>query len=199
MAMETEAKIRMDDLVELAGRLFELGAVREGECLERNWVLDDETGSLEKRGLLLRVRSLGDVGGIFTVKRPAEAGRFKTREEMESMVDSTSDFLSQLHMLGYHVSWIYEKRRQTWQWKGCVLSLDECPEMGSFIEIEGSADKIIETCVDLGLDSKNHLDDNYLGLWQKYLAGRGEAKRNMLFKRDDRTGDHDFDVLEGLF
>lgn len=199
MATETEAKIRVDDLVAVAGRLFELGAVREDECLERNWVFDDADGSLEKRGLLLRVRSLGGEGGIFTVKRPMEGGRFKTREEVESMVDSTGDFLRQLAMLGYSVSWIYEKRRQTWRWKDCVLSLDECPEIGCFVEIEGGTDGIVEACADVGLDPGDHIEDNYLSLWRKHLAARGEGKRDMLFKRPDQGGDPDFEALEKLF
>jgi adenylate cyclase class 2 len=181
MATETEAKIRVNDLVSLAGRLLELGAVRAAECLERNWVFDDAEGSLEKRGLLLRMRSTGGAGGVFTVKRPLAGGRFKTREEVESTVDSTDDFLRQLEMLGYAVSWIYEKRRQTWRWKECVLSLDECPEIGSFIEIEGGPDRIVEVCGDIGLDPKDHLEDNYLSLWRKHLAMRGEKKRDMVF------------------
>lgn len=67
MAKECEAKIKVDDLKALRTRLKNLGALDKGRCLERNWVLDDAKGSMRKQGVLLRVRSTGDAGGILTI------------------------------------------------------------------------------------------------------------------------------------
>ena len=181
MAVETEAKIKVASLEEIRKRLRELGASNEGGSKERNWVLDDSSGSLASWGFLLRVRSLGDDAAILTVKRPLEGGGFKTREEVETVVDSAVDLFRQLEMLGYEVRWIYEKYRQTWLWRNCVLALDECPEIGFFVEVEGEPDDIRAVCADLGLDTDDHIEDNYLTLWEKYLDGRGEPRRNMVF------------------
>lgn len=181
MAKEIEAKIKVADLEAVRTRLLQLGAVDEGVSFERNWVLDNETNSLRSGGVLLRVRSHGDVGGILTVKRKAEGGAFKTREEVESMVDSTDDLLQQLEMVGFTIRWIYEKRRRTMVWHDCVLALDELPEIGSYIEIEGSPKHIREVIAQLGLSPDDHIDDNYLGLWQKHLDSRGEPPRHMTF------------------
>lgn len=198
MSREIEAKIKVDGLVEIRMRLNELGASNEGETNERNWVLDNSAGSLESRGLLLRVRNLGDAGAILTVKRPVEGGEFKVREEVETMVDSVRDLLKQLDMLGYQVKWIYEKRRQTWLWRDCVLALDECPELGFFVEIEGEPDAIRAVCEDLYLDPESHIDDNYLTLWRKYLEANGEEDRNMVFSSDAKWADDDLASLSDL-
>ena len=185
MARECEAKIRVPDLAPLRRRLEELGAANEGACLERNWVMDRRDGELHRQDVLLRVRSMGGTGGVLTVKHRVDGGAFKTREEVESMVDSTEDLLRQLEMVGFVVTWVYEKYRATWLWNDCVLALDECPEIGSFIEIEGAPESIVEAAGHLGLDPADHIDDNYLGLWQKHLAARGEKPRHMVFSREE--------------
>ena len=198
MAMEIEAKIKVDDLVGIRQQLKALGATNEGEVEETNWVLDDQEGSLYARGLLLRVRNLGDAGGILTIKRPAPGAAFKVREEVESMVDSTRDLLKQLSMLGYRVEWIYQKRRQTWLWRDCALALDQCPEMGSFVEIEGDPENIRMVCTELGLDPEDHINDNYLTLWMRYLEERGESRRDMVFEDSLSDGDANLARLSEL-
>lgn len=188
MAREIEAKIRVPDLTAIHARLLGLGASDEGVVFERNWIFDDANNSLAGRGVLLRVRSHGGAGGILTVKHRVDGGAFKTREEVESMFDSTDDLLRQLEMLGYHIGWIYEKRRRTMLWRDCVFALDECPEIGSFVEIEGNEDSIRDACGKVGLDPESHIDDNYLGLWRKHLEANGEQPRHMTFARDEIAG-----------
>ena len=181
MATETEAKIKVSDLGVVAARLHVLGATDEGAVFERNWVLDRPDGEIMKAGALLRVRNTGGPGGVLTVKHRTAGGEFKTREEVETRVDSCELLLRQLETLGFRVGWIYEKRRATWLWRDCVVTLDECPEMGGFVEIEGEAEAIRRAAADIGLDPDSHIDDNYLGVWMKYLAARGEAPRDMVF------------------
>ena len=184
MATECEAKIRVPDLSLIRARLEKLGGVDEGEVLERNWVLDSPDGRLFHEGVLLRVRNTGGVEGVLTVKRKIDGGAFKTREEVESMVDSTDDALRQFEMIGFHVRWIYEKYRATWLWHDCVIALDECPEMGKFVEIEGTPERIGEAAAGLQLDPAEHIDESYLALWQAYLRQRGEEPRHMIFAPD---------------
>lgn len=186
MARECEAKLKVDSLDAIRRKLDDLGAGNEGDCLERNWVLDDENGSLRKRGVVLRVRTMGGVGGILTVKHPVEGGgEFKTREELETMVDSYEELLHQLEVVGYVVDWVYEKHRQTWLWRDCILALDECPEIGYFVEIEGQPDRIREVAADLDLNPDDHIGESYLGLWIDHLRALGHNKRHMLFSDAD--------------
>ncbi len=181
MALECEAKLKVPDLECIRAKLDKLGATNEGGCLERNWVLDDAEGSLRRSGKLLRVRSLGGDEAVLTVKLPVAGGAFKSREEIETMVDSSGDLLRQLGVLGFKAIWIYEKFRQTWLWRDCVLALDECPEMGYFVEIEGAPERIRAVAGELGLDPAAHIPDTYLGLWTKHLAVLGQPLRDMVF------------------
>ncbi len=181
MAIECEAKLKVDDLDGVRARLKTLGGVHEGAAFERNWVLDREDGALFRGGVLLRVRNTGGKGGVLTVKRKCGAGEFKTREEVESRVDSADDLLRQLGLLGYRVAWIYEKYRDVWRWGECVLALDECPEIGRFVEIEGAPEAIRAAAAALGLDCGAHLAGSYLELWREHLRARGEDDRHMVF------------------
>lgn len=180
MPKEIEAKLRVADLDRVRQTLVRLGAEDRGECLERNWILDDAAGSLYARGVLLRVRREGE-DGVLTVKLPAEAGEFKVREEIETSVGSPEVLLRQLEAVGFRTAWIYEKIRHTWLWRGCAVLLDRCPEIGDFVEIEGSPEAIRAVAADLGLDPGAHIGDNYLGLWIRHLESRGEGKRDMIF------------------
>lgn len=185
MAIECEAKFRVGDLDAIRSRLEKMGGINEGEVLERNWVLDRPDNSLLGNGILLRVRNTGGINGVLTVKRKSGGGAFKTREEIESMVDSTNDLLRQLEIVGFRTQWIYEKVRATWLWQDCVLALDECPEIGSFVEIEGNPENIRKVADDLELDPDKHIDESYLGLWREHLRTRGETPRHMVFTYDD--------------
>ncbi len=186
MATECEAKLRVDSLDAVRGRLRMLGAVDRGEAFERNWVFDREGGELFREGTLLRVRNAGGEGGILTVKRKTSCGSFKNREEVESVVDSAETLVRQLEMTGFHVSGRYEKFRETWLWGDAVVSLDECPEIGCFVEIEGTTETIRRVAADLCLDPEKHLDGSYLELWRTHLLEKGEnGMRDMTFAEND--------------
>ncbi|MCD8352046.1 MAG: class IV adenylate cyclase [Planctomycetaceae bacterium] len=181
MGMEIEAKIKVADLQPIAEKLRRLGATEEGTVLERNWVLDSDDDRLKGWDVLLRIRTTGGDEAILTVKRRGGDGEFKTREEVESRVDSADVLLKQFEMIGFRTAWIYEKKRSTWQWRDCEVVLDELPEIGCFVEIEGEPDAIRRVATDIGLDPADHINDNYLGLWQKHLMARGESERHMVF------------------
>lgn len=185
MATECEAKLRVDDLAPVRDRLQRLGAIDRGDAFERNWVLDRPDAGLFREGSLLRVRNTGGPGGVLTVKRKSLSGEFKTREEVETAVDSTETLLRQLDMIGFRVTGLYEKFRETWLWRDTVVSLDECPEMGCFVEIEGSPAAIRSAAADLGLDPERHLAGSYLELWSGRLREQGETPRHMIFARED--------------
>lgn len=100
-------------------------------------------------------------------------------------MESIAVTLAQFRAMGYDVVWIYEKYRQTWQWRDCVLMLDQCPEIGLFIEIEGTPKMIRKAAGKLGLDPDSHINDSYRKLWKKHLAFLGQVTRHMLFQKDE--------------
>lgn len=181
MTLEIETKFQVSGLDAVRDRLAAVGAVRIGGGLERNWVLDDAKGSLFRRRILLRLRDDGERGSVLTVKGPARAGKFKTREEVNAAVESIGKLLGQMEMLGYRTKWRYEKRRESWRWLDCLVCLDECPEIGFFVEIEGQPTVIPAAAEGLGLDPERHINDNYLDLWQNHLNALGQPRRDMVF------------------
>lgn len=192
MAVEREAKIKVHDLDAVRERLHKSGGIDKGEVLERNWVLDRHNESLHADEILLRVRNNGGKGGVLTVKcRLKEDGEFKCREEVETEVDSTEDLLRQLEMVGFSVRWIYEKRRSTWHLGNCVIALDMLPELGGFVEIEGEAENIHKVAKALELDPDDHLNDNYLTLWENHLCRCGQDRRHMVFAECDNDNGND--------
>ncbi len=184
MHIERECKIRVADQDALKARMKACNAQSLGRVYERNWVLDTEKHELHARQMLLRLRSAdNEKGGILTVKRPALNSRFKTREEIEIHVDSISGAKTLLAALGYEPRWYYEKYREYWRYKGCVIALDELPEIGNFIEVEGPADHAIRLVLeDLELDPEDHIDLNYLGLFEQFCQSKGEPLRDMRFQ-----------------
>lgn len=182
MTLETEAKLPLHDHAPVRAALERAGARCLRTELERNMVLDSPDESLRARGMLLRVRTTGTDEALLTIKRPAPDAGFKTREEIQTRVVDADALLRQLEALGYAVRRIYEKRRQTWALDGCEVCLDELPEIGLFVEIEGTPDAIQATAAKLGLDTNTHIGDNYLTLWDKHLAALGQQPRDMVFR-----------------
>ena len=184
MHIERECKIRVRDQDALKARLESRDALSLGRVYERNWVFDTAEHELHARQVLLRLRSAdNEKGGTLTVKCPAPHSQFKTREEIEVQVGSMSGAKTLLAALGYEPKWYYEKYREYWRYRGCVIALDQLPEIGTFIEVEGPADHAIRLVLeDLELDPEEHIDLNYLGLFEQFCQSKGEPMRDMRFQ-----------------
>jgi Adenylate cyclase, class 2 (thermophilic) len=196
MGMETEAKLRVASFAPIRSALLAIGAGKVGRVLERNWILDTVDDGLLSDGVLLRLRNTGGARGVVAVKgKTRKNTRFKSREEVETTTDDYEKTLRQFALLGYTVVWIYEKIRESWLTDACRIELDHCPEIGDFIEVEGSGAAIGALLSRLGLDPAMHISDGYLGLWRKHLKALGQSKRDMIFSEQDRrsldmTEDH---------
>ncbi len=75
---------------------------------------------------------------------PGLAGGSKVREELETSVVDAAALEAILRSLGYHEVVAYEKRREVWRWGGCVVTLDELPQLGWWLEIEGPDGTAVE-------------------------------------------------------
>jgi adenylate cyclase class 2 len=150
MAQEIEAKYRLHDPAGLRERLIARGAQRVTQVLEENRLFDTADRKLQAAdsGLRLRTRRALDggqpVSGTLTYKGPRAAGKMKTREEVETAVTDPSASATILQRLGFGEVVVYEKRRETWQLDECEVCLDELPQLGWFVEIEGPSVASIE-------------------------------------------------------
>jgi adenylate cyclase, class 2 len=189
MKIELECKIPIPDRAALADKLSALGAERESDVRECNWVFDTPERTLRDGEKLLRMRTTSEDGAaLVTVKTPAPEASFKCRNEIEIEVESPRAMEALLTALDYEIEWYYEKKREHWIYEGCEISLDELPEIGCFIEVEGPDEASIARVLHaLDVDPDGHVDDTYRGIYRRHLAARGEPERALRF---ENAADH---------
>ena len=160
MADETEIKFLVSDLPVLRARVLAAGGVLIApRVLEVNLRFENATNGLRPAGQVLRLRR--DTRARLTYKGPSAAlGQVQTRPEFETEVADFNATRAILEGLGYHLSWAYEKYRETFHLGAVEVVLDELP-FGNFLELEGPDESSLRATADLlGLD-----------WWQRYLGG----------------------------
>src|SRR5216684_8526284 len=147
MATEIEVKFALKDRAELVRKLNEIGAKRlYPETFEDNIVLD-RRGDLRTRGSLLRVRKFGKYS-IATYKGPMSIeGGVKSREEVQTGVESFELAIQLFDALGYKPVFRYQKFREVWRINDVEVVLDRTP-IGDYFEIEGSVDTLRAVAAD---------------------------------------------------
>ena len=179
MALEIEAKLKVDSHDPVRERLIALGAVALGAVVEQNHILDRADGSLRAGGAALRVRrndpvEAGAANVILTYKGPVQPGQLKRREELEVGLADTDQALAVLRGLGFVEMLTYRKRRESYQLAGCRVELDEVPFLGRFVEIEGPDEQTItEVQEQLGLGALPHVARSYVNLLRRYCRATG--------------------------
>ena len=181
--IETEVKFRVADLAALRANLIAHGAIiTQQRHLERNTLFDDAGRSLQRRGMLLRLRDALDT--ILTLKAPAppqaQSTQHKARIEVETTVGDYDAAFAILTALGYAPSWRYEKYRESFRLDGATIALDHTP-IGDFVEIEGAPDSIRPLAERLGFDWQ----DRNLQTYRELFLEAGPADRtDMVFAPD---------------
>ncbi len=167
---EIELKFLVRDLEKLESRLSALGATRlRTPGLERNLLFDDESGSIARRGGILRLRK-DNTGVTLTLKLPAsdlppeELKAAKIRREFQTRVEDFDAMRSILEGLGYRVWSGYEKERREYALGNVTVSLDVMP-FGRFVELEGPLDEIQRLARSLGLDLEKRITRGYISLF----------------------------------
>ena len=160
MAIEVERKYKVsrEEIDRIRELLSEFGAEDHGETFEENTIY--RGGKLDKIGGVLRIRRTGS-GAILTFKKRVE-GQFeaKTQLEHESEIGSPEEIAEILDQLGFTKKLIYEKRRETWKFRGVEIVFDELP-FGLFMEIEGPLTSILEAEMLLDLDCLEVVNETY--------------------------------------
>lgn len=152
MAREVESKWKISAAEPLRAKLAAIGGVHIGACLERNLIYDTQDQRLFKAdcGLRLRIeRPLAVDSGkrrddneraTLTYKGPraVDSHGTKARDEFESEVSDADAVARLLEALGYKPQIVFEKRRESWRAPNAVVTLDEMPSIGWFVEIEAA-------------------------------------------------------------
>ncbi len=164
--LEIELKFFISNLDAVRCRLRNLGAACIGQrTFEHNVRYETEDGRLLKKKCLLRLRK--DRSTTCTFKSPPQeaSNQFKIYRELEVTVNDFATMDAILNALGYFGCQVYEKWRETWQLKDATLCMDIMP-FGSFLEIEGSHDPIMQIANKLDLPWKHRILFSYLGIFE---------------------------------
>ena len=126
MAVEIEAKIKVDDLGPTRARLQEAGAKFVADQFEVNAIFDTEDRSLLAADKGLRVRSAKDLKTgeetcTVTFKGPRKHSALKSRQENEVKVEGFQAAVELLEALSFHQVLAFEKRRQSWELGNCKI------------------------------------------------------------------------------
>ncbi len=167
MAIEIEKKYRLDKkmLVELTGRLSDLGAEFVYETFEENYL--HRGGLLDERASVLRLRKTEARTTLTYKEKVATDTDFKHQIEFETDVSDVDATESIIEKLGYKLSVIYEKHRKAWLLGNVEVVLDELP-FGYYMEIEGSMEDILTVEKLLGADKLAPETRGYPRLSLKY-------------------------------
>jgi len=168
MAIEIEAKLRVDELAPVRAQLKKAG----GKFVESVWQKDIYFDTIQERmkngDFALRLRnevSKKASRSILTFKGPKQGGKFKSRREIELGVDDEGAAIDVLGELGYHKSLVVEKSREIFEFKGCKVGLDDVKGLGTFVEIEGPGEEVIGKVQEaMGLGAAEHIKESYASL-----------------------------------
>ena len=180
MPQEIEVKFPLRDRGELTRKLNDAGGTMlYPETFEDNIVLD-RRGELRTKGALLRVRKFGKYS-IATYKGPMSIeGGIKSREEVQTGVESFELAIQIFDALGYKPVFRYQKFREVWRVRETEVVLDRTP-IGEYFEIEGSIDTIRDLAAALGMSMDQALRQTYADLYRAARRTRADLPENMVF------------------
>jgi adenylate cyclase class 2 len=184
MAQEIEVKFALRDRQELVRKLYEAGGQRlYPETFEDNIVLD-RRGELRTKGAVLRVRKFGKYA-LATFKGPMSIeGGVKTREEVQTGVESFELAIQLFDSLGYKPSFRYQKYREVWRVREVEVVIDRTP-IGDYFEIEGALETIRQVATELGMNMDQAIRQTYYDLYRQHRRTRADLPENMVFPPQD--------------
>lgn len=164
---EVEIKLALASPRAAARELARLGFRRRGgRQFERNWIFDDERGSLRRAQRLFRLRRRGAARRAFwtlTAKGPVARGRYKAREEAELALPAGGEMAAVLAVAGFHPVFIYDRYRTVFADGHGEASLDETVA-GCFLELEGPPRWIDRVAAALGRGAADYITASYVEL-----------------------------------
>ncbi len=183
---ETEIKLFIAAPDEFRRRIEELQPdLLSPRHLEDNFVLDFPDDRIRLERSLIRVRHT-DTGSNLTYKGPPRPeGKFKVREELETVVGDASIVVEILGRLGLAVRFRYQKYREEYKLAGSKgsgeihLAFDETP-IGTYAELEGPEAAIVDIAHRLGFNASMFIRSSYYSLYLDYCEQHGLEPTHML-------------------
>lgn len=173
MSIEIEKKYRIEagDRESIIAALNEANAEFVGREFEENTIYSSD--HLRETGSIIRIRKT-DSRSILTFKRRIE-NQFDVKQQIEHETEISDPAAAEAIVaeLGLKPVLVYEKYRDTWNFRSVELVIDELP-FGDYIEIEGSITSIKEAEILLGLEDLETEHETYPRLTARLGEKNGE-------------------------
>ena len=188
MAIETEIKIRVEDLSAFSLRLQQEGfQLQTPRTFESNVLYDTPDRSLRARTEILRIRYY-DGRWTLTHKRVPSVGpgsmnsedQHKHRVETETEVADGAALAEVFHSLGLAPAFRYEKWRTEWTDGEGHCVIDETP-IGNFAELEGSSEWIDRVADRLGIAQSQYMTLSYGRLFEQWRDEHNSSAKDLTF------------------
>lgn len=198
--LETEIKLRVDNLPNLLRQLRQIGARDHGRVFEQNIIYDTPGRDFQRHDRSIRLRveiaENGSRGAKLTSKaspdqtesdRRSEKSIRPHKEKLEREAEVRDPALAAklLEKTGLHPSFRYEKYRTSFRLGSLHLEVDETP-IGTFLEIEGRPAAIDRVARKLGYSAAEYIRGTYWDLYAADCRRRRQKPKNMIFSRKKR-------------
>ena len=185
VAVETEIKFRVDDLLALAARLESAGFhLDTPRTFESNVLYDTPDRGLRARTEILRIRQYGGKWTL-THKRLPDDGpgedRHKHRVETETQVSDGKALAEVFRSLGLAPAFRYEKWRTEYSDGEGHCVVDETP-IGVFAELEGTPQWIDRAAAQLGVPHERYMTLSYGRLFEQWRAEHHSSAEHLTFE-----------------
>ncbi len=186
---EIEIKLRVDDFTAVRAALVSAGAQALGTDRELNIFFDRPDKSLRADGAGLRLRWLWhnqavEPQALLTWKGQAVSSAMHHRPSLDISVAPPQQMAALLEMLGFAQTLAFEKLRESWRLETSRIELDQLPELGNFVEIEGPTEAAVlamQKRLDLfGRPIETH---TYIALVERHLHDHPADDNTLRFKR----------------
>jgi adenylate cyclase class 2 len=163
MPREIEAKYKVASFAAVEKALRLAGAKFLGTNNQTDQFFDTLAGGLRlaDKGLRLRIAKPACGGKVcaeparpmLTFKGPGDKkSSLKIRMEIQTHLDSAAAIAEILRQLGYRADIVVRKRRSSYRLGDCMVELDQLPQLGRFVEVEGPSQRAVRVvCRQLGL------------------------------------------------
>ena len=185
--LEIEAKIKVDALEGIRRTLQSLGAQKLETVKQINIFFDRLDHSLRKADEGLRVRletspEHPESKCTLTHKGPKQDTPLHPRVSYDLITAPAEDAVPFIEALGFVRVLTYGKRRESWFYESCRVELDELPHLGTFVEIEGPSEEIVNVVrTKLDLDRQELCQDSYVAMMARYVDEHNVPNRTVMF------------------
>jgi predicted adenylyl cyclase CyaB len=175
--VETEVKFRVKDVPRLDALLRKFGYQPIGEAkFQRDEYFDTPEMFSKRLDYVIRLRKDGQELAV-ALKGPRHwSGKAYSRIELEFPAGEEHKVRAALSKSGFDVTWYFEKLRTTYKPADDKLAIgvDEVPELGHFIEIEGPLADVLDMQKKLGGCLGLQESKNYAELYRAHKLGQGK-------------------------